>query len=140
MQNVDVFIPRLFNLHENSFVNYYNWALSENKITYHLPKNGFLSNFPGGASIINRNVFRKLGLYDDQMFVGFEDFEFAIRGLLNQTPIIAKLIDDIELVHDHRKILKSVDKNAVLVRYNEDSHQKSIDRIQEKVPRSRFSA
>lgn len=136
--NVEVFVPKLFNLHENSFVTYCNWALSGDDITYYMPQNGVMSNFPGGASIIDRKVFRKLGLYDDQMFVGFEDFEFAIRGLVNQTPVTAQLINDIELVHDHRKIVKQVDKEAVLVRYNEDSHEKSLTRIQKKYPNLNF--
>ena len=136
--NVEVFIPRLFNLHENSFVTYYKWALEGNKITYHMPKKGLLANFPGGASIINRRIFKRLGLYDDQMFVGFEDFEFAIRGMIANMPVTAKLIDDIELVHDHRKIVKTVDKEAVMVRYNEDAHQKSIERIEKKFPNLDF--
>lgn len=135
---VDVFIPRLFNLHENSFVAYSRWELSGNKITYHMPADGYLANFPGGASIINRRIFKRLGLYDDQMFVGFEDFEFAIRGMLMNSPVLAKLVDDIELVHDHRKIVKSIDKEAVMVRYNEEAHQKSIDRIQKKFPDLEF--
>ncbi|KAF0151689.1 MAG: group 1 glycosyl transferase [Ignavibacteria bacterium] len=137
-KHVEVFIPRLFNLHENSFVTYYNWSLENNKISYLVPNNGYLSNFPGGASIINRKIFIRLGLYDSEMFVGFEDFEFAIRGLLSNTPVTAKLIDDIELVHDHRKTENIVDKQAVLVRYNEDSHQKSIGRIQQKYPNLNF--
>lgn len=136
--HVEVFIPRLFNLHENSFVTYYNWRVDNNKISYLIPNNGYLSNFPGGASIINRKIFKRLGLYDSEMFVGFEDFEFAIRGLLSSTPVTAKLIDDIELVHDHRKTENNVDKQAVLVRYNEDSHQKSFDRIQQKYPSLNF--
>jgi|GEM_PF-1640784 len=133
-KGVEVFVPRLFNLHENSFVTYHRWGLEGNRINYYIPQNGYMSNFPGGASIINRNVFARLGFYDSEMFVGFEDFEFAIRGLLKGNPVKAKLIDDIELVHDHRRITNTVDKNAVLVRYNEDSHQKSINRIQVKYP------
>ncbi|RJP65598.1 MAG: glycosyltransferase [Ignavibacteriales bacterium] len=132
--DTEVFIPRLFNLHENNYVTYNALEFSDGRINYLLTEDGKLNNFPGGASIINRKLFKRLGLYDDKMFVGLEDFEFVIRGLLNNTPIKAKLIDDIELVHDHRKINKSVDKNAVLVRYNEDSIQNSFDRMQSKYP------
>lgn len=132
--DVEVFIPRLFNLHENNYVTYHALEFSEGRINYLLTEDGKLNNFPGGASIINRKLFKRLGLYDDKMFVGLEDFEFVIKGLLNNTPIKAKLIDDIELVHDHRKINKAVDKNAVLIRYNEDSIQNSFDRMQAKYP------
>ncbi len=132
--DVEVFIPRLFNLHENNYVTYHALEFSDGRINYLLTEDGKLNNFPGGASIINRKLFKRLGFYDNRMFVGLEDFEFVIRGLLNNTPIKAKLVDDIELVHDHRKINKAVDKNAVLVRYNENSIQNSFDRMQSKYP------
>lgn len=44
------------------------------------PTPGFLcTGIFGGASIINRHTFEKLGGYDDNMFVGFEDIEFSMR-------------------------------------------------------------
>jgi excinuclease UvrABC ATPase subunit len=66
------------------------------------------------------------------MFIGFEDFELAIRALLNNIPVKAKLIDDIDLVHDHRVVKKSEDKNAVKERYNENHIEKSVKRIEDK--------
>ena len=131
---MEVFIPKLFNLHENSFVTYHNLAVDKGSIGYYVPENGKLNNFPGGASIIKRSLFQRLGLYDDQMFVGLEDFEFVLRGILSNAPVKAILVNDIELVHDHRKIEKKEDKKAVLIRYDENHIQKSFDRMQAKYP------
>jgi cellulose synthase/poly-beta-1,6-N-acetylglucosamine synthase-like glycosyltransferase len=35
--------------------------------------------FPGGASVVRREVFDGLGLCVSGIFVGFEDYEMAIR-------------------------------------------------------------
>lgn len=131
---IEVFIPKLFNLHENAFVVYQNLGIKDNHIASYKAKNGLLNNFPGGAAIIHRSLFQRLGTYDDQMFVGLEDFEFVLRGIINNSPVKAKLIDSIELIHDHRKITLEADKNAVKVRYDESLIQKSFDRMQKKYP------
>ena len=42
--------------------------------------------FKGGCSIVSRNVFDLIGLYDEKMFIGFEDLEMAVRAHFNQKP------------------------------------------------------
>lgn len=53
----------------------------------------------GGASILNKQTFIECGMFDDNMFVGFEDIDFSIcifnRGLkIGNCPTFS-------LVHDH---------------------------------------
>ena len=87
------------------------------------------NTFPGGASFINRKIFSRLGLYDDKMFVGFEDYELCIRGILLKEQVKCRLIHDIELFHNHRELKSDIDKKAALDRYNYKVHKESIDRI-----------
>ena len=129
--DIEVFIPGLFNIHENRYVSYCSFRI-RGKIHGVEIINDFTNTFPGGASFINRKLFDRLGLYDDKMFVGFEDYELCIRGIRLGDQVKARLIHDIELVHDHRQAKKSEDKNAVLTRYDVRLHEVSSDRITEK--------
>lgn len=131
--DIEVFIPKLFNLHENSYSSYRSIRVEGTKVIYDQEIIGNLTNtFPGGASFINRKLFNRLGYYDEKMFVGFEDFEFCIRGYLSGKTIKARLIDDIELVHDHRQVKTIDDKNSVLTRYDVKTLGTSYNRIAEK--------
>lgn len=132
--SIEAFIPKLFNIHESSYVTYHNVGIKDNHIVSFKSTNGLINNFPGGASIIRRPLFERMGKYDDKMFVGLEDFEFVLRGLISNDPVRAILVDSIELVHDHKKIEKKVDKNAVMVRYDEELIQNSFDRMKQKYP------
>jgi len=130
--DIEVFIPRLFNIHENRYVSYCSFRIRGWKIHGVEIINDLTNTFPGGASFINRRLFDRLGLYDDKMFVGFEDYELCIRGIRLGNPVKARLIHDIELVHDHRQAKKSEDKKAVLTRYDVRLHEASSNRITEK--------
>jgi len=131
--DVEVFIPRLFNIHENSYSSYRSIKIVGNKAFHDIEIINDLTNtFPGGASLINRELFNRLGFYDDKMFIGFEDFEYCIRAILLGKPVKAQLIHDIELVHNHRQAKKDEDKNAVLTRYDIDLLDASFNRMTEK--------
>jgi GT2 family glycosyltransferase/glycosyltransferase involved in cell wall biosynthesis len=131
---VEVFIPRLYNIHEQQFVTYFQLAVDQQRVLYYPIENNTTSCFPGGASCISRILFDRLGKYDDKMFVGLEDFEFCIRAILRGAPVRSRVIDDIELRHDHRQVTKMEDTKAVLTRYNDSSIERSFHRIAEKFP------
>ncbi len=131
--DIEVFIPELFNMHEDRYVSYLSLRLVENKAIHDLKiENNLTNTFPGGASIVNRKVFNRLGFYDDKMFVGFEDFELCIRGILSEKPVKACLIHDVELLHIHHGFRNSEDKKATLTRYNVNFIEDSYKRITEK--------
>lgn len=131
--DIEVFIPELFNLHENKYVSYRSIRIEGNNVFHDVEiENNLTNTFPGGASIINRSLFDRLGNYDEKMFIGFEDFEFCIRGLLSGKPVTAYLFHDIELLHIHRRIKNSEGKKATLTRYNANFIEKSYNRIVEK--------
>lgn len=131
-ERFEVFVPRLYNVHENSYVSYRPMEIAGRKAFLSATPSDFLNNFPGGASFVSRKLFDRLGLYDDEIFVGGEDFEFAIRGALSGEPVRARCIDDIEMVHDHRQAVGESDKAAVLERYSAEKIGKSYQRIREK--------
>lgn len=131
---VDVFIPSLYNKHEKIF-NDYSRSLKINggEVRFELgEKTKRINWFPGGASIVNREIFDRLGLYDEDMFVGGEDFELCIRAIKMQRNLVAYCIGDIELVHDHRTVNNECDKNATAIRYDRLHQEKSFQRITEK--------
>jgi len=131
--DIEVFIPELFNLHEDRYVSYHSIRVEENKAFHDLEiENDLINTFPGGASIINRKIFERLGLYDNKMFVGFEDFELCIRGILSEKPVMAYLTHDVELLHTHRYLRNDEDKKATLTRYDANFIEKSYKQITEK--------
>lgn len=131
---VEVFIPQMFNVHNNSYAQHLGVKLIGNVAEFSWVKKGIQNTnmFPGGASFCKRSLFSRLGEYDAQMFVGFEDFEMGIRSLKMSEPIHAYVIEDIELIHDHRQLVQAADLAATKVRYDFDKIAASEARIKEK--------
>lgn len=127
-----VFVPKLFNSYAKIFEPHSNIELVDNTVFFRKANSSFLNKFPGGASIIHRSIFDKYGYYDKDMFVGWEDFEFAIRGLKNDDPLKCKLVNEINLTHHHEYTFDSKAKEAIRIRYNAENIKKSFDRIVEK--------
>jgi len=137
-KDIEVFIPKLFNVRENRFDIPDAITIEDKKIILKLPTNDVSNSFPGGAAFINRKLFDRAGMYDEEMFVGFEDFELSIRCMLCGNPVRAMIISDIELIHDHRQVREIEDKRAVLTRYDMNNLEKSFKRFAKKYPDFRF--
>lgn len=134
---MEVFIPVLYHKHakEKSVFRPYRFVGDKvRRIHPHIyeRKSQLTNNFPGGASFIKRTLFERNGLYDEKMFVGYEDFEYAIRALKEGKEVKAINLKGIYLVHDHIIVKTDADREAVKVRYDEEKHQISYDRIKEK--------
>lgn len=54
----------------------------------------------GGASVINKKAFIDNGMFDDNMFVGFEDYDFSLT--LFRAGLKIGNCGHVALVHDHR--------------------------------------
>lgn len=115
---IEVFIPILFNKHENRYSRPVKFDIKDNELIYRTIQSKYTNNFPGGASFISKKFFNRIGKYNEDMFVGFEDFEMALRSLFNGVPIKAKLINSIELIHDHRHSVDKDTKESVKIRYD----------------------
>jgi len=130
---IEIFIPKLYNALEKKYSIYTGFHIEGKKVVRNLNifKSG-INSFPGGASFISRNVFDRIGLYDEALFVGFEDFELAFGALLDGKPVVAKKIKDITFDHDHRVAHSDEDKKAILARYDHKMHDASITHISQK--------
>jgi GT2 family glycosyltransferase len=129
--NYEVFIPMLYNVHENSMVNFHKYKLANNAVLGDIVTQSETNCFPGGASIVNKSLFTRLGLYNSEISV-LEDFEYSIRGVMKNEPIRAKLIDDIVLHHNHKYSKLNKDKAAVKIRYASEQYQFAENLIKEK--------
>lgn len=116
---VDMYVPRLFNKHEDAWGWMSDFVVDEQgNCAFVATDSVFANSFPGGASVIDRRVFDRHGRYDEDLFVGFEDFELAIRAWRNGRPLLARHVEDIVLVHDHRVSQEVADKQTARVRYD----------------------
>lgn len=78
---------------------------------------GFLCTFLyGGASVLNTHTFRRLGGFDDNMLVGFEDIDFSLR--LFREGLKVGSSSALALVHDHPKAENSSAEDYERVRYS----------------------
>jgi GT2 family glycosyltransferase len=130
-RNIDIVIPRLFNKHEKSYVNHPQMSVKENLIKIKNRLRDITNMFPGGASIISRSYFDRVGLYDNEIFIGFEDFELAVRALVSGHETVALVVNSIELIHDHKYSDDVADKTAAQTRYDEEMISNSEKRIYE---------
>lgn len=91
----------------------------------------FLSSFLfGGASVFRCDTFRKLGGFDEGMFVGFEDIEFSIR-LFNSGMKIGNS-GICALIHDHQKPVSKLDRDYEASRFSRDILKESGKHLEQK--------
>lgn len=125
--------PLMYNVHEKAYSAGLNVKLENNRMYIESTNRVVTNCFPGGASIIHRSVFDNYGLFDEKMFVGFEDYEYALRAILSTFgPLQVYHLDTIELIHDHQYQQCRSDKEAVRQRYSNERMQASYDRLVEK--------
>jgi len=132
-KEAEVFVPRIFDSYSGCYKPVQSVRISGKEIKFRkkiLP--GMTNVFPGGASFISRRLFDRLGLFDEKMFVGFEDYEFCVRGVVAGNAVKSLPISDIKLVHSHHYAKKSGDRTAALTRYNIGLLEASLNQIAEK--------
>ncbi len=131
--DIEVFVPKMFIARHNTYHTHYSYSIEGNMaFPDRIVIDDRTNTFPGGASFINRNLFKRLGPYEDKLFIALEEFELSLRGIISGKPVKAKLIYDIELVHDHRSAKEKVDRDAARVRYDLNTTEKSYKWIAQK--------
>lgn len=122
--------PLIYNVHEQAYSDQLQLRLEDKKLVVDTGSYDRTNCFPGGASIIRRHIFESYGLFDEDMFVGFEDYEYALRAIRSpQGAFTVHKVTDIQLIHDHQFQKKATDKKAVKQRYNEDRLTESYNRF-----------
>lgn len=127
--DVEVFAPSLFNVHERRYQEQFYFNLNSPRVIREQRLSGLTNAFSGGAAIIDRRLFERLGPYDEEMFIGFEDFELCIRALRIGSPVRALIMPDIEMTHFHRRADKEEDRKYAAIRYDCERLQASYSRL-----------
>ncbi|MBJ6751456.1 glycosyltransferase [Geomonas anaerohicana] len=131
--DVEAIVPRLYNHHDGCYAKFMDIEVQGRQAGFVPLTGNRMNNFPGGAALVRRTLFDRLGCYDEGLFVGVEDFELSLRGVLAGAPVRALLVPDIELTHDHLVPLSTeADRKAVRDRYDKDVLANSYRRIAEK--------
>lgn len=126
----DVFLPSLWNVHDEMMATHPLFILESNTIKL-IHENRRTNYFPSGAAMVNRSVFDRHGYFDDQLFA-FEDYEFGIRLLKNGEALNIVELHEVQLNHNHIFQKKRKDKKAVRERYNEVRLANSFQLIEKK--------
>jgi GT2 family glycosyltransferase len=112
--------PRLFNVHENAFALQLRLSIKNNRVAIETGNYLQTNCFSGGASFVHRSIFESYGFYDENLFVGFEDYEYALRAAKSrQGELQVYACNEIELIHDHQIQHGRRNKEAVRKRYDE---------------------
>ncbi len=128
-----VVAPLLYNIHEHAYSPQLKVVVENNRMHIETGQYPVSNCFPGGASLIRRSVFDIYGLFDEEMFVGFEDYEYALRAMLSTNGAYQVYhLSDIVLIHDHQYQHRSTDKKAVRQRYNYEIMKASYNRLVQK--------
>ena len=125
---VKIVSPLLYNVHEQANSLQLRVRLDNNRMLVETGVFSVSNCFPGGASLIHRSVFENYGFFDEAMFVGFEDYEFALRAMFSEKGSLEVYsFDAIELIHDHVFQKSNIDKESVKKRYDEERMRASYD-------------
>jgi len=127
--SAEVICPRIYNVHEGLYMDRLNVVISDNKLVLQRELSEVTNFFPEGGAIVNRSVFDRNGLYDEELFA-FEGYEFALRALRSMDgEIKVHHTNEFKLIHNHSFQKMSKDKEAVRERYNEHRMKASYDRL-----------
>jgi GT2 family glycosyltransferase len=108
----------MFSVHENGYEPRVRLTLRGGELRVEAARGVTTNCFPAGACIVKRTLFARLGLFDEPMFIGFEEWELAVRGLLHPPAVRVRTMDDIELDHEHRAARTTGERAAARVRYS----------------------
>jgi len=129
---IEVFNPELFQPHDDEYSPHAAFEISNGGVRLNPVKvNGLTNMFHGCGTVINRSMFNRIGLFDDQMFA-LEEWDLSFRAILSGAPIKARFVSDIKVIHDHRPITRDEDKIAITVRYDVDRIDASFKRLAQK--------
>lgn len=84
----------------------------------------------GGACVFNKETFSRLGGYDEEMFVGFEDIDFSIRLFQQGYKVGATAC--CALIHDHPKPDSESDRDYEKERFSRNVLHKSALHLEAK--------
>jgi len=128
-QGIDAIVPVVHNIWEGTKIRPVNLGVLNGQAHFTTATSAYTNVFPGGASLISRKMFDRIGLYDDNLFA-FEDFELSLRAEQMGCPVTARHVTDVNLLHDHRVVTNADDRQAVEVRYSLERVGRAHDAVE----------
>ena len=128
----DAFAPELFNLPKGIVSPRLFYSQQENVLLPAPHGMPTVNLFPGGAVLVKRSVLEGLGGYDENFFVGLEDYELGIRAEKSGRPLRVLSVPEIRLVHEHVSAMTKLDGNAARQRYAPERIQFSVEYLYKK--------
>lgn len=91
----------------------------------------FLSTFMlGGACVFKKETFERLGGYDENMFIGFEDIDFSVRLFQEGYKVGTAAV--LGLIHDHPPPTTQSDQDYERARFSRDAIHHSARYLESK--------
>ena len=125
---IDAFSPRILNVHENLFSDRLQLTLQKGRldITSATPHAATTNTFAGGGVVLRRSLLLD-NRYDERYFIGFEDFDLALRTFNGCRPLRVGHLDGVTLVHKHMPVISEPDVASTRTRYSIPLLAKSFD-------------
>ncbi len=127
-QDIDGYSPRILNVHENLVmdrlrITEQNWLLRLEVVGPEVP----VTNMFSGCAAVMRRAFLLDEPYDERYFVGFEDFELALRAFTRRQPMRVRSLDNVTIVHRHMPVVDDPDVASTRTRYSFPHIARSFD-------------
>jgi O-antigen biosynthesis protein len=123
----------VFNIHENAYTKQLRVVKVNNKVHIEAGNFDITNTFSACGTIVHRSIFDTYGLFDENMFVGMEEYEYTLRTMnAPEGEIKVYQYNDIEIIHDHRFQKSTKDKEAIKVRYNTEMLKAGFDHMVKK--------
>jgi hypothetical protein len=118
-QDVDGYSPRILNVHENRFMDRLQIVEREKLLQFDIVGTDVpITNMFSGCAAVMRRSFLLNEPYDERYFVGFEDFELALRAFTRHNSMRVRSLDNVTLVHKHMPVISDPDVASTRTRYN----------------------
>jgi hypothetical protein len=139
-EEIDGYSPRILNVHENRFMDRLLIGGHGRRLRFDVAGPDIpITNTFSGCAVVMRRSFLLNEPYDERYFVGFEDFELALRAFTRQKPMRVKSLDDVTLVHKHMPVVSDPDVTATRMRYSPPDLKRSFDVLKTQYDASLFS-
>jgi hypothetical protein len=129
-EDVDGYSPRILNVHENRFMDRLKIIERDRRLRLEVvgPDVQITNMFSGCAALMRRSFLIE-ELYDERYFVGFEDFELALRAFTRRKPMRLRSLDDVTFAHRHMPVVGDSDVVATRNRYSSQHLARSFEVI-----------
>jgi len=117
--NAKLISCNVYNIHENAYTKQLRIVKEGRKVHIEAGIFEVTNTFSACGTIVHRSIFDIYGLFDENMFVGMEEYEYSLRTMQSTAgEIKVYQYNAIDILHDHRFQKTTADRDATRIRYN----------------------